>query len=663
MNTLTEDCPNIRFIDKMEPFSNWEEVATSNPSNRVPLPHEDFDQYFTGYNDVDNMFNETLTGLQDLDVPSGFVNHDLKQHNIQQNRGHQVKHSRGMSGTAIFGFAEHNRELSISGLTGDLYKTFKPSIDIGKSIAPGELLNSIQAQEGQNNLPSSTLDFNFPEEINKPLHFAEEEEYEYTKPNDSKKGSKQDYIVTNKNPKSYKFPPSPSQSPSKGSNRDLDSKQHKSVNQYSVKYLQDLSKLNNSTEQKIKQENYVDDIGPLLDKGLGADPVAYNNSPAMFANIQDSQSTPLNNNIVYKFIPIPTQNPTQNPAVFQNLVTEQKNVEQKNLPLNIKNNLNAYLPPPSTPGLTNCSPDWNSSSPEPQSPSPNKSVLNTYPINSGFSSPIRPQLRNERNDFYTPQFFSDDNGNILNNATSDQPSSPIYQLSLNSSPVKYFTSPLRNAPVTEDDTMDANATITQLTPLKNQVPLTPLKKRVTLEWSPIISPNAKSSKDVKKAVQESSTKRRLKKTSLLPPGELDQYWVGPDEQKVFTCTYKNCGKKFTRRYNVRSHIQTHLSDRPFGCSYCPKKFVRQHDLNRHVKGHLETRYCKCLCGKEFARLDALNKHKARNICIGGVASKENHCVTKPQKKDKQEILDGVTSERLTEDIEAIFPASNISPSV
>ena len=77
-------------------------------------------------------------------------------------------------------------------------------------------------------------------------------------------------------------------------------------------------------------------------------------------------------------------------------------------------------------------------------------------------------------------------------------------------------------------------------------------------------------------------------------------------------------EKFTRRYNVRSHIQTHLSDRPFGCQFCPKRFVRQHDLNRHVKGHIEARYSKCPCGKEFARLDALRKHQDRNICVGGI---------------------------------------------
>mmetsp|Transcript_8840 Transcript_8840/g.11040 ORF Transcript_8840/g.11040 Transcript_8840/m.11040 type:complete len:652 (-) Transcript_8840:135-2090(-) len=642
----------------MEPFSNWEEVATSNPSNRVPLPHEDFDQYFTGYADVENMFNETLTGLQDLDVPSGFVNQDLRQQQeLQSGRGHQIKHSRGMSGTAIFGFAEHNRELSISGLTGDLYKAAKPSMDMGKSISPGQLINSLNGQTEQVGLPSVALDFNFPAEIQKPLHFAEEEEYEYEQAKPNKKDSKQDYIVTNKNPKSYKFPPSPKLPPIKDSEPVIEPKQFKSVNQYSVKYLQELNKFNGTASLKQGQEVYADDIEPLLQKGTESEDIAYTNTAAgEYTNIPESQhSTPFNNHTVYKYIPIPTQNPT----LFSNTAQEQRKPDQNGFPLNIKNN--AYLPPPpSTPGLTNGSPEWNSS-PEPQSPSPSRAVLNPYQNNSRFSSPIRPNMRNGRNDFYTPQLFSDDNGNLGNNnilksnIQSEQNSSPVYQSTLSSSPIKFYTSPLRNAPSTEDDTMDANATITQLTPLKNQTPMNPSKNKVTLEWSPIISPNAKSSKDVKKALKESSPKRRVKKTSLLPPGELDQYWEGPDEQKIFTCTYKNCGKKFTRRYNVRSHIQTHLSDRPFACSYCPKKFVRQHDLNRHVKGHLEARYCKCACGKEFTRLDALRKHRARNICIGGVASNENHCITKPPRKDKVEILDGMTSERLSEDIQAILP--------
>ncbi|EGW33945.1 uncharacterized protein SPAPADRAFT_59333 [Spathaspora passalidarum NRRL Y-27907] len=216
--------------------------------------------------------------------------------------------------------------------------------------------------------------------------------------------------------------------------------------------------------------------------------------------------------------------------------------------------------------------------------------------------------------------------------------------SLNSSPVKYFSSPIKNY----DDTEDINATITQFTPLKNQSPNTPIRNNhVQIEWSPVISPDSKTT--VQKQIKDTSPRRRIKKTSLLPPGELDNYWEGPDENKIYTCTYKNCGKKFTRRYNVRSHIQTHLSDRPFGCSHCPKRFVRQHDLNRHVKGHLEARHCKCSCGKEFARLDALKKHQERNICVGGLTKANTSRVTKPQKK-KDMVLDVLTSDKLEDQL-------------
>lgn len=63
----------------------------------------------------------------------------------------------------------------------------------------------------------------------------------------------QEYIVTNENPKAYKFPPSPtpnnlSSSPPRP--------ELTNVNSYSAKYLQSL--------QKSQPQEYVDDIGPLL---------------------------------------------------------------------------------------------------------------------------------------------------------------------------------------------------------------------------------------------------------------------------------------------------------------------------------------------------------------------------------------------------------------
>ncbi|GMM39045.1 DNA-binding transcription factor [Saccharomycopsis crataegensis] len=121
------------------------------------------------------------------------------------------------------------------------------------------------------------------------------------------------------------------------------------------------------------------------------------------------------------------------------------------------------------------------------------------------------------------------------------------------------------------------------------------------------------------------------KVSTLPPGYIDQFILGPDNNKKYICNYNNCGKVFQRRYNIRSHIQTHLCDRPYKCSFdgCSKSFVRQHDLHRHEKIHENNKFS-CLCGKGFTRIDALRRHKERNICVGGIETDAN--INKPKKK-------------------------------
>ncbi|RCK63133.1 Cell wall transcription factor ACE2 [Candida viswanathii] len=648
-------------MDKFDLFGDY----STKPST-IPLPSDNFDQFLltSEPNDIEFLFNETLSGLQDLDVPSGYGFNQQQQQQQQQQHPHQQHaylksktHSRQYSGTAIFGFTEHTRDLSINGISNDLYKQYMPKGVVSNSVSPNDLLRETGSTIQQGAPPAQDiLNFNFEEKPILLLEQDELEEHEDTqnlliKSSPIKRlatptqgamtqqqqqsqsvrvnGPKQqEYIVTNENPRAYKFPPSPTP---KNLSSSPPRPELTNVNSYSAKYLQSL--------QKSQPQEYVDDIGPLL---------------------QNEELSDI------KYIPIPVQEPVvyNKEGKRGSIPLEQSEEEdqqeapqppqqQQGFPGNF--NFNTFLPPPTPPpNLTNGSPDWNSS-PEPQSPSPSKLQPNQQ------ISPVHQNLRAMGNNvnFYTPVYYDQQPQPQLQQSQPPQQqqqlpglrqtyeqikqiqqqqqmlqqqfhtqqqhqhlqSSPIYNnnnTTSNSSPIKQFT----------PDTVN---NLHVLSPLKNQLPSTPTKQQqqqphntttthpVTIEWSPVISPNSKSSlsKQLKESSMQSSPRRRIKKTSLLPPGELDNYWVGPDENKIYTCTYKNCFKKFTRRYNVRSHIQTHLSDRPFGCQFCPKRFVRQHDLNRHVKGHIEARYSKCPCGKEFARLDALRKHQDRNICIGG----------------------------------------------
>ena len=95
------------------------------------------------------------------------------------------------------------------------------------------------------------------------------------------------------------------------------------------------------------------------------------------------------------------------------------------------------------------------------------------------------------------------------------------------------------------------------------------------------------------------------------------YIDGPDaiDQK-WTCLFPECKKRFGRKENIKSHVQTHLGDRQYQCPHCKKCFVRQHDLKRHAKIHSGVKPYPCLCGNSFARHDALTRHRQRGMCIG-----------------------------------------------
>ncbi|RGP69852.1 swi5-transcription factor [Fusarium longipes] len=122
--------------------------------------------------------------------------------------------------------------------------------------------------------------------------------------------------------------------------------------------------------------------------------------------------------------------------------------------------------------------------------------------------------------------------------------------------------------------------------------------------------------------------------------EIAQFISGPDASDgKWTCTFEDCGKKFGRKENIKSHVQTHLNDRQYQCPTCQKCFVRQHDLKRHAKIHTGIKPYPCECGNSFARHDALTRHRQRGMCIGAFDNVVRKVVKRgrPPKKSRPDI--------------------------
>lgn len=81
----------------------------------------------------------------------------------------------------------------------------------------------------------------------------------------------------------------------------------------------------------------------------------------------------------------------------------------------------------------------------------------------------------------------------------------------------------------------------------------------------------------------------------------------------YSCDVPDCGKVFSRAYNLTSHMKTHSAERPFLCDSCPLAFARRHDRERHVRLHTGEKPYNCQsCGSGFMRNDALHRHQ--RIC-------------------------------------------------
>lgn len=525
--------------------SYFSEYATSNgTSNAVPLPHEDFTSYQQNYDQVDDFLTQTLSSLQELDIPVGESSSSNAAFNNQNqyNSGNTTTgavrgHKKQPSGTAIFGFASHNRTLSIPGLPQAMKPGAKPNEYLG--IAPGQIYS--QAHQQQPILYQKPQDMEAASNriVNNNRHSYQQFQpipipapQTYHIPPQPQPPSQlpqvqnekvEDFVITNKAPTNYKFPPDQPRAPAP-------SQQGQTV-AVPVEYLQRITNY-------IKSREGID-MNKFLDYG-------YHEYP----NVPNPQ--------------VMKRPDSPNPPVDISPVLKQMEAQRG------------------------------------QQPRTSDSTEVNTPVQTPEEQPIPPQ--SEPHSFQPKPFQTSE--------SQAQPNPIGLGIRFEHNAKKDFESSeseFSEVPKTPSPILRSQAKFSSEQHVNN--------KR-GLNWTPVIIGGDKSLRMLKRKAQD--------KVSTLPPGEIDQYIIGPSDDKTYVCNFEGCGKLFTRRYNVRSHVQTHLSDRPYICDVdgCNKAFVRQHDLTRHKKIHEDFEF-KCPCGKGFSRHDALYRHRIRMICAGGIKESDD----------------------------------------
>ncbi|XP_051920965.1 zinc finger protein 574 [Hippocampus zosterae] len=105
---------------------------------------------------------------------------------------------------------------------------------------------------------------------------------------------------------------------------------------------------------------------------------------------------------------------------------------------------------------------------------------------------------------------------------------------------------------------------------------------------------------------EAAASATVDTANLPPPAKLLQDWSRTALPHV--CPY--CGKTFTRRVFLRTHVYSHTGEKLFTCKVCSKSFTNSQSLLRHTMSHSGNRpFCCDVCGKDFTQAATLKRHQ------------------------------------------------------
>lgn len=122
-----------------------------------------------------------------------------------------------------------------------------------------------------------------------------------------------------------------------------------------------------------------------------------------------------------------------------------------------------------------------------------------------------------------------------------------------------------------------------------------------IEYIPLAAPNVQRSATPELSKSVLTFDERLKRfIPVIPPTppldelhDLSLFYAeeinhfGPERKKdsgvELMCPFPKCGREFNRKSNLKSHLATHCTEKPYLCtqSDCKSRFARKHDLTRH----------------------------------------------------------------------------------